>query len=217
MFTNMDDNVKNFKCCKNKKFNDLVCVECLSVYHPSCIERKSYYKVLNQHKIYCSSKCEKDFIEKEQIIEKLQEELEILRKENKSLKHVRKKSQSTKTVNEDSDEKSEVYNLKKKLQDLKETNKILEQERLTYMDESLEVRQKLENLQEIKEEMLNSIRTLEMDNEVYKKEVQDLKNFLSKEDPKENPTKQSTINKKHIPKNKILLLSDNLGSGLFIL
>lgn len=46
-----------FKCCKNKEFSNYICVHCQGVFHPSCLERKSY-KVLNGYKVYCSSKCE---------------------------------------------------------------------------------------------------------------------------------------------------------------
>lgn len=53
----------SFKCCRKKEFSNLVYIVCINVYHPSCIDRKSYFKSLGTHRIICSKKCEQEHTE----------------------------------------------------------------------------------------------------------------------------------------------------------
>lgn len=46
----------NFKCCKKKDFGNYICTVCLGIFHPSCLERKSY-TVISGNKIHCSTDC----------------------------------------------------------------------------------------------------------------------------------------------------------------
>ncbi|KAG5865756.1 hypothetical protein JTB14_008386 [Gonioctena quinquepunctata] len=80
-----------FMCCKNKKCGDLVCIMCYSVYHPSCLERKTYFKKLGGVKIYCSEKCEQNdsnkkcslldelVNDKDDVIRKMENEIKALK------------------------------------------------------------------------------------------------------------------------------------------
>lgn len=49
----------HYKCCRKKEFTGLICVVCLGVYHPSCLERKKQFRSLEGYKIYCSEMCER--------------------------------------------------------------------------------------------------------------------------------------------------------------
>ncbi|KAG5886874.1 hypothetical protein JTB14_024731 [Gonioctena quinquepunctata] len=80
-----------FMCCKNKKCGDLVCIMCYSVYHPSCLERETYFKKLGEVKIYCSEKCEQNdsnkkcslldepVNDKDDVIRKMENEIKALK------------------------------------------------------------------------------------------------------------------------------------------
>lgn len=46
-----------FKCCQNKNFSNYCCVSCLNIFHPSCLERKTEWKIVDGYKIYCSEQC----------------------------------------------------------------------------------------------------------------------------------------------------------------
>lgn len=46
----------HFKCCK-KNFANFCCIECLGVFHPTCLERKKGHIKLADYRILCSSEC----------------------------------------------------------------------------------------------------------------------------------------------------------------
>ena len=92
-FSGVSSNKMCFKCCKNKEFNYFYCVNCLSVFHKSCLLRsnKNSIKFLSDNKIKCcdsiSSDDEINIIPiYEEKISELKEETDQMRKYIKKIK-----------------------------------------------------------------------------------------------------------------------------------
>ncbi|KAL3283523.1 hypothetical protein HHI36_006662 [Cryptolaemus montrouzieri] len=90
-------------CCANKPFKNYVCINCLGVYHESCMERLKNLKLLRGYKVEC---CEKEEIQSN------------LLRENQTLKNIIQnefEEECRKLLEENCRFKEELENLKEEL------------------------------------------------------------------------------------------------------
>lgn len=73
----------SFKCCKKKDFGNYICAVCLGIFHPSCLERKSY-SVVCGNKIHCSTDCAAQSEKHEYQISEYLKEIDELKEQIKS-------------------------------------------------------------------------------------------------------------------------------------
>ena len=69
---------KVFKCCGSREFKNYCCIQCLNIFHPSCLERTSGWIVIGGYKIYCSSECQERHIDEESSKQRLNSEIDRL-------------------------------------------------------------------------------------------------------------------------------------------
>lgn len=140
----------NFKCCKNKVFNNLYCIVCFDVFHPSCIERKKHFKELGGCKIYCSQNCEnKDNYKKEET-DKLYEKIDSLKKENSEKNILLQKNEYDK--NEEIEQMQAVINeISKTLEEKNNHIKRLNKRTRDFENEALELER--EDVEKLKEQI----------------------------------------------------------------
>lgn len=67
-----------FKCCK-KDANYYWCINCLSIFHSSCLSRMKKIKIIDEFKILCTESCKQNYNDKSFEISKLQNEMEKLK------------------------------------------------------------------------------------------------------------------------------------------
>lgn len=176
-----------FKCCL-KPFNNLVCVRCLNVFHPSCLERKKGHILLLGYKVYCSSECEAEDSENEDKVTAYQKQLERLKvdliQKDSYIRRQRKLSldlESSACEIEGEYEKQKkafhqnVSELKQKLAKMKDENMKLEEALERCSRDLEEANNKFRGVDETKKCMLTTIQTLDAENKVLSSEVLDLK------------------------------------------
>lgn len=188
-----------FKCCKSKEFVNLVCINCLNVFHPSCLERKTY-KPVQGYKVYCSAKCEGQYksednerlglqletkekllkqkseelenleIEKNSLIAELQDELSTLKKEIRE-KDEHYKRERRKTV----DFEDEVYRNEESLHsELKQKAKAISELNC----QIVEIKSSYQTIIQTHKEELNRMKSLESKLEDLKRENEQLSDSL---------------------------------------
>ncbi|CAG9760273.1 unnamed protein product [Ceutorhynchus assimilis] len=69
--------IMQYKCCRNKTCHVLSCIQCHSIWHGSCLERK--IGNLESRKTLCSKNCEKAYGEQVEAEDRLGKEIEQLR------------------------------------------------------------------------------------------------------------------------------------------
>lgn len=182
---------RSFKCCKNKDFLNYCCVECLNIFHPSCLERCSQVVKLGGYKIFCSEECQTNSVERENQCSLFKKEIESLEKElnqkDRYIERLRRSSQVFEDVVSEA-EKS----LTSKLDNLNQRNSCLEtemqklkdneQEALSQLESFNTVKQNLEReineLSNLNRNLIVTIETLEKDNMVLAKEIKMLQRRL---------------------------------------
>lgn len=86
----------NFGCCKDKPQNNVVCVICKKIFHPSCIKRSGSYKVISRNLIWCSVTCAEKAVERDEQIGSLESKVsgleEKLRQQSDYIKKMRRNS-----------------------------------------------------------------------------------------------------------------------------
>lgn len=119
-----NDTYKYFKCCKNKPFNSYICINCLSIYHESCLSRIKNIEHLHENKINC---CKEELTNNslERTIQGLEEE--SMEKSNHILK-LKKQNESLLTEAEESEQEylKTIQQQEKIIQSLKNQIKILQ-------------------------------------------------------------------------------------------
>lgn len=120
-----------FKCCKNKEINHLVCIECFSIYHKSCLLRanKRSVQFISENKIKCCGSADNadEFLEISNIISKLtidneqkDEYIRKLKNDNSSFAEeaIKNEDEMNKIIH---DQAIEIGNLKKYINKLKKS------------------------------------------------------------------------------------------------
>lgn len=178
---------KRFKCCKNKDFSNYCCIVCLSMFHPSCIERNEKHKAIVKiggYKVYCSTDCQlKDEVEKDKLTN-YNTEIKQLRKDclDKDILITRLRRQShqfeqdvvdvEKNYSDDLTQKTEAISaLRKQLDQFEHENSKLLLEIEGCRGVERQIRHELDEMTRINRSMISSIRVLEQEGEVCREEL----------------------------------------------
>lgn len=182
---------RHFKCCKLKEFSNYCCIECSSIFHPSCLERLPQVVRLNGYRIFCSEECQKQASELENKEEAFKEEIETLQKElyqkDRYIERLKRNSKIYEEVALDAEN-----NLTVKLENLNKKNTSLEAElkiyknneneiksRLAFLNEAnINLEEKIRELSDVKTSLTVSLETLDKENVEYFKEIKDLRHKL---------------------------------------
>lgn len=186
---------KKFSCCKQKDFNNGICVGCFAVFHSSCIERKSDVIKLSGNRIYCSLACQEKFELQKDREEALLKNIELLRTDNlekdQYISRLRRNSQGYMDMVQETEEHyiDEIAEQKKIITDLKEKLSQLRNENAELMENVKAFEEKVANLStEVQElnslnrNMVSSIRVLESENRdnLMKLSVLERENLVTK-------------------------------------
>lgn len=184
---------RHFKCCKHREFLNYCCIECCSIFHPSCLERLPQVVRLNGYKIFCSEDCQNKASDLDNKWKSFKEEIEALQKE------LYQKDRYIERLKSDTGMYTEVVLdaekiLSVKLENLNKKNTSLEAElkvyknnekeiksRLTFLNEAnVNLEEKIRELIDLKTGLTVSLETLEKENVEYFKEIRDLCQNLAK-------------------------------------
>ncbi|KAG5877015.1 hypothetical protein JTB14_021911 [Gonioctena quinquepunctata] len=67
-----------FKCCREKGCSNVCCIQCFSIIHYSCLERKKYIQFIEAHKVICSKECATKKKEEDEKLQKITNKIEEL-------------------------------------------------------------------------------------------------------------------------------------------
>lgn len=193
---------KSFKCCKNKLFSNYCCIECNSIFHPSCMDRCQQAIKLGGYKILCSLICQTNSNERDDGRAAFQQEIESLQQEIRDKDRYLDRLKRNSRVFEDevSDaEKSFALQLERinqrnstledEIKEVRSQAENLTVELKSAMDLNQILEEKMRELTTLNRNMVTTIATLENDNQAYLIEVKELKlNLLNIQE--ENNAKQ---------------------------
>lgn len=182
-----------FKCCK-KDFYNYICVVCLGLYHPSCMERKGSVMKLGKCKICCSEQCQKEYEGREEEKKTLHQRLEKVENDckEKDMYILRLKRQSQdfedevvnvegRYVRELVEQKNVIINLNKEIEGLQVRNEQWQREFDEREQSVVKLERDIVELSTINKEMISTIRTLEEGNRCLLNELERIKEKVSME------------------------------------
>lgn len=183
---------RGLRCCRNKEFLNYCCVVCMSVFHPSCLERYKEVVKLGGYRIFCSTKCQTTASEDEERQNDFQREILKLRTEiNEKDNYIKRLNGRTRDFEDEVAAAEEEYNsklnnqrgqiteLNNELMAAKGRNEGLLQEVKNYLSRIAKLEGEIKEISALNNNMLRSIETLEKDNEVYFTELKALRQRLS--------------------------------------
>lgn len=182
-----------FKCCRTKDVGKYICTVCLSVFHPSCLERdtkKSAVK-LGGYRIFCSIECQTKHIEQEErekglleVIDKLQTDL---KEKDIHISRINRRTRDFEDEVADAEKgyldvlegnKRTISELEKRVGELKSRSELLHNENRANLLKIQELERNVTDLNIINRDMLTTIETLETENNVYATELTTLRESL---------------------------------------
>lgn len=173
-----------YTCCRSKTLSGFYCTVCFGVFHASCLDRRNGVVRLGGHKIYCSGSCQERDTDREMETESFRESIQGLKEEIEGRERYIQRLQRQSRDFED-----EVLNTEQKyvdkLKQLSDTvqcrNREVEELRVKIstlereIDRTSDLRVKLESdirdLDKINRDMISTIKTLEIENDSYVREV----------------------------------------------
>lgn len=227
-----------YKCCK-KELNSYCCITCSNIFHKSCSSRKSDLIVIEGHKIYCSKLCAEKNNDEINLTKELHLEISKLSKEIEEkdtyINTIRRKTKDFENdvfdseqnyITEINDQKIVINRLTKKLEQLTQNNKNIEENIIKDKTKFETCKKEMKELHKVIKTMHDEIEKLNIDNRRLSEELNKCKEVINTSESRdvrgESSTKQEKINdfrsnvgsKQLMEAHKIMIIGDEYGHNL---
>lgn len=184
----MNDKMEvTFRCCRNKESTKLCCIQCFSLFHKSCMERKKTIQIIDGHKMICSRECATKKKNADDELKNLEKKIEaltkIIRETNAQLEDAEKGreelNEEIESLRKDNKDKDVyIHKIRRSSRDFQDEVAGIEENYIKELNEQKRVMAELKNditaLLQKNSSLQEELRTMTIELDRYQNDIADL-------------------------------------------